>query len=98
MDKINKRQYRINGHKNDAIGIPLGIHDKNGVELKTGDKIRWYDEDCIILWNRPYKCYSAMLLRSNWYGDHNEYNADSYGKAYNLVMDDGARMEMELIS
>lgn len=96
MDK-NKSKCHLNGHKNDKIGVPLGIHDVNGTELKTGDIIKWYGEKCIILWNKEIECYQAMLLRSNWYGDYNIYDANSYGKAYDIHMDDGAKMEIELV-
>ena len=95
MDKSpNRKSYRLNGHKNQKIGIPLGIHDKNGVELRTGDKVHWGQYDGIILWNKVCREYWFLISYSKWYGD-NEYSDDSYGKGFKLPMDDGARMTME---
>lgn len=96
MDKIDRKSHRLNGHKNNKIGTPLGIHDKNGKELKSGDEILYFGEKCIILWN-DY-CYAAMIMSSCWYGDRDKYSAKSYGKRYQLPMDDGARMEIEVIT
>ena len=97
MDKRNDRKsYRTNGIKQNIIGTPLGIHDKNKIELCVGDRIRWYNEDCIILWNKESKSYWALISRSMWYGD-DVYDNDSYGKGYELRMDDGARMKIEKI-
>lgn len=93
MDKINRKSHRLNGHKNQRIGIPLGIHDKNGIELLTGDKIHWRKNDGIILWNLECNEYWFLLSYSKWYGD-DEYDCNSYGKGYRLPMDDGAKMEI----
>lgn len=94
MDKINRKSFRINGDKKERIGIPLGIHDKYGDELKSGDEILWFGSRCIILWNREYKTWDAMILDSCWYGDKKKYDPNSYGKSYQIPMDDGARMEI----
>ena len=96
MDKIYRKQFRKSEHKNQRIGIPLGIHDKNGNELHSGDTILWNDTECILLWNSYYNEYWAFFTYSKWYGD-NIYNADSYGKGYSLVLDDGAKMEITLV-
>lgn len=96
MDKVNKKSYRMNGHKNCRIGIPIGIHDKNGVELCTGDKIRWGEYEGIVLWNKSYNQYWFLISSSMWYGD-DVYNDESYGKGFELHMDNGARMEIEKI-
>lgn len=98
MDKrADRKSHRINGNKNARIGIPLGIHDKNGKPLHTGDKVKWQQDKGILLWNQSCKKYYFMLTQSKWYGD-NEYDAESYGKGFELRLDDGARMEMELIT
>ena len=97
MDKRSDRKsHRVNGNKKARIGILLGIHDKNGKELRTGDKVRWGEYEGILLWNQDCKSYWFMISYSKWYGD-NEYDGDSYGKGFELLMDDGARMEMEFI-
>ena len=96
MDKRYTKQYRKSGDKHNRIGIPIGIHDRNGTELKVGDKIKWGEYDGIILWNKDTESYWFLISNSKWYGD-NEYDDDSYGKGFELRMDNGARMEMELI-
>lgn len=101
MDKKmyqNKRSNRINGYKEDRIGIPLGIHDKNDIELKSGDIIQYKNEKCIILFNHSTKRYEAMLMRTNWYADHNLYNEDSYGCSYTIPFDDGAKTDIEKVN
>ena len=98
MDKrADRKSNRLTGHKNSRLGQLIGIHDKTGVELKTGDVIFYNDVECIILWNVVSACYEAFLLRSCWYADKDKYNVASYGKCYSLPMDDGARMEIERI-
>ena len=89
MDKIYRKQNRKSGYINN-IGKPIGIHDKNGNELCYGDIVKYGDEECILLGNQ------ALLTRSKWYGD-DKYNPKSYGKAYDLHLDNGARMEIEKI-
>ena len=104
MDKFRRRK------KNRAVakhsvdyGLPLGIHDMNGTELYIGDIIRWYQGDtyvvCIILFNSNYKTIDAMVRNSMRYGDnmYNMYDENSYGKSYQIPMDDGARMQIEKI-
>ena len=97
MDKrADRKSHRVTGSKLCRIGTPLGIHDKNGVELCVGDIIRYDKEECIILYGYDVNMYQALLTRSQWYGD-NKYDANSYGKAYDIHLDDGARMEIELL-
>ena len=96
MDKIYKKQYRKNGDIHNCIGRPIGIIDRNGKYICVGDKIKYYDEDCRVLWNDGVGEYEAMICRSKWYGE-DEYDSDSYGKSYPLHMDNGGRMEMEVI-
>lgn len=96
MDKIKTK--RINGDKRERLGLTLGIHDKEGKELCVGDEIEYFGERCIILFNKTYKKYQAMIMSSCWYGDKNKYNEDSYGKAYDLHMDNGARMEIKKVA
>lgn len=95
MDKKHIKQYLKNGFAENKIGRKIGILDKNGIEICVGDKVRYYNEECIVLWNDSAKGYQAMLCRSQWYGD-DAYNSDSYGKCYDLPMGNGAKMELEL--
>lgn len=90
----NRREHRLNGHKNCRIGISLGIHDMSNIELHSGDTILYDDVPCIVLWNTYYSEWWAMIISSRWYGD-NQYDAESYGKGYKLPMDDGAKMSIK---
>ena len=97
MDKrADRKSYRTNGSSKAKIGIPLGIHDQNGNELHTGDHVKWGCYTGIFLYDYKDEVYRFCIDGSKWYGD-NEYDADSYGKGFELRMDDGARMEMKLI-
>lgn len=94
MDKKEKRKsYRKTGSVKCRIGTPLGVHDREGTELRIGDVIRFGNEECIILYDYEQDIYQALLTRSQWYGD-NKYDAHSYGKAYDLPLDDGAKEEI----
>ena len=97
MDKRSDRKsHRVNGNRKARVGIPLGIHDRNGRELRTGDKVMYGKYEGILLWNKDCEQYWFLISSSKWYGD-DEYDDDSYGKGFELRMDDGARMEIELI-
>lgn len=96
MDKnSNRKSMRISGDRRERIGIPIGIHDQDGIELCTGDKIKYNNRDCIILFNREVGEFEAMILDSCWYADKKMYDPDSYGKSYRLPMDDGAKMHIK---
>ena len=55
MHKKYIKQYKIHGHKNCKIGTPLGIHNKNGIEIHSGDKILWNGRECIVLYRFAHK-------------------------------------------
>lgn len=93
-NSLKKKNRPINGDKREQLGISLGIQDKNGLYLFTGDIIQYANEECIILFNKDIGRYQAMLTRSCWYGDRELYNPNCYGKSYDLPMDNGARMEI----
>lgn len=99
----NKKTYNTYCHRKiknkdiySRIGKPLGIFDKNGNEIHCGDKIRRQSDVGRVLWNNSYRCYQICLDYSMWYGT-DEYDGNSYGKAIDVVMDNGDRMEMEII-
>lgn len=96
MKLEKKKKERITGAKEARLGTPLGIHDKNNNELRVGDRIRWGEYEGIILYNKDDKKYWFLISYSMWYGE-NEYDSESYGKGFELRMDDGPKMEMELI-
>lgn len=62
MDKKYRKQYRKSGDKRNRIGIPIGIHDCDGTELKVGDKIKWGKYDGIILWNKSTVLNAKFIL------------------------------------
>ena len=100
MEKTYRKQYRKNGHKENKIGMPLGIHDCNGVELCVGDEIIFDDIECIILWNDSYRCYCAYYIYSGMPIEErtNKYDVRQYYKCSVLKMDDGARMRIVKIA
>ena len=89
------KSHRLSGHKMCRLGLPLGIHDCNGKELHTGDVIKWCDVECILLYVTACRAVKACICTS-WYGN-DIYDSNNYGKAYDLPLDDGARMTMQLV-
>lgn len=88
------RSKRVNGYAENRIGNILGIQDKNGEWLLVGDKIRYGNYRGRILFD-GYQ-YVLMLDYSMWYGT-NEFSISSYGKSIPVPMDNGGKMEMELL-
>ena len=95
--KNNNKSKRINGTKNDKIGTQLCILDKFGNLLSVGDKIKYGKYKGVLLYNYQYNQYGVVPDDSMWYGD-DKYNIDSYGKFIEIPMDNGAKMELEVIS
>lgn len=71
--------------------------DKHRTYLSVGDEIRYGEYKGILLYNYHYEQYGVALSYSMCYGD-DKYNIDSYGTFIEIPMDNGARMEIELIS
>lgn len=90
----NFRSKRINGYAENRIGSILGIQDKYGEWLLVGDKIRYGKYKGRILFDG--NMYVLMLDYSMWYGT-DEFNVLSYGKAIPIPMDNGGRMNIELL-
>jgi len=78
------------------IGTEIGIRDKNNNPIKVGDIIQWNGYKGIVLWHKKYEEYWFFISYSRWYGD-DIFDGNSYGKGFKLPMDNGARMEMEII-
>lgn len=97
MRKILTKRERFSGYAKSRIGIELGIHDKNRISLRVGDKVKCGDFEGIILYNPWSKRYEFFYGYSRWYGD-NEYDSNSYGKSFNIPMDDGMRTQLELLN
>lgn len=93
----NNKSKRINGISKGRIRTPLNIIDKYRNNLSVGDKVKYGEYKGILLYNYHYNQYGIALDYSMWYGN-DKYNIDSYGKFIEIPMDNGARMEIELIS
>lgn len=94
--KNNNKSKRINRLSKDKIGTSLKIMDKYRNYLFVGDEIRYGEYKGILLYNHHYNQYGIALDYSMWYGS-DKYNIDSYGKFISIPMDNGTRMEIELI-
>lgn len=83
--------------KYDRIGIPTGLLDMDGNEIKTGDTVRFsgYYDDGIVLYHRGCKAYG--LFFGLWYGEKDPYDADCYGKFIRIPADNGMRMELKIL-
>lgn len=100
MRKILKnynKSKRLSGVSEEKIGTILGLIDKDKNFLLVGDTIRYGNYEGVILYEPERKGYGVALTFSMWYGD-DKYDINSYGKFIDLPMDNGARMEIELIS
>jgi hypothetical protein len=100
MRKILKnysKSKRLNGVLEGKIGTILGLIDKDKNFLLVGDTIRYGNYEGVILYEPERKGYGVALTCSMWYGD-DKYDINSYGKFIDLPMDNGARMEIELIN
>lgn len=95
--KNNNKSKRISGSVKGKIGTPLNILDKYMNYLFVGDEVKYGEYKGILLYNHHYGQYGVALDYSMWYGN-DKYNIDSYGKFIDIPMDNGARMEIELIN
>lgn len=93
----NNKSKRINGTAKGKSGTPLNIIDKHRNFLSVGDEVKYGEYKGILLYNHHYGQYGIALDYSMWYGN-DKYNIDSYGKFIEIPMDNGSRMEIELIS
>lgn len=99
MRKILKNNYkskRLNGTSKGRIGTILGLMDKDRNFLVVGDRVRYGEYQGILLYESERRGYGVALLDSMWYGT-DKYDIKSYGKFIDIPMDNGARMEIELI-
>ena len=95
--KNNSKSKRISGTSKGKIGTQLCILDKVGNSLLVGDEIKYGKYKGVLLYNYHCDQYGVAVEDSMWYGD-DKYNIDSYGKFIEIPMDNGARMELEVIS
>lgn len=95
--KNNSKSKRVNGTTKGKIGTLLNIMDKNKNNLFVGDEVKYGEYKGVLLYNNNYEKYGIALDYSMWYGE-DKYDIDSYGKFIDIPMDNGARMEIELIS
>lgn len=99
MRKVLRNNYkskRLNGTPEGRFGTILGLMDKHKNFLVVGDEVRYGEYKGIILYEPERGGYVVALDHSMWYGD-DKYDIKSYGKAIDIPMDNGARMEIELI-
>lgn len=94
--KNNNKSKKLNGTPDGRIGTITGLLDKNRNILVVGDEIKYGVYKGILLYNHHYDQYGVALDYSMWYGD-DKYDIKSYGKFVDIPMDNGARMEIELV-
>lgn len=86
--------------KNERIGLPTGLFDKNKKEIHTGDFIRYFCPDWewkgIVLWHNEEKAFGIFM--GCWYLDKNIYDSRCYGKFIKIPKDNGMRMNLEIIT
>lgn len=95
--KNNNKSKRIHGTIKGRIGTQLNIMDKNNNVLSIGDEIKYGEYKGIILYDYLGDQYFIALTYSMWHGD-DKYDLKSYGKFIDIPMDNGGRMDIELIS
>lgn len=76
------------------IGDITKIQDKNGFLLHTGDKIKYGEYTGRFLLNYEMPCIAPDY--SMWYGD-DEFSMDSYGKCIYIPVDNGGKMNLEIV-
>jgi len=92
----NKKSKRLNGTTKGKIGTKLCIMHKFGNLLSVGNELKYGGYKGVLLYNPYCDQYGVALDDSMWYGN-DKYNIDSYGKFIEIPMDNGGRMEIELI-
>lgn len=96
--RLNRKWRPTARSKMEAIGIPTGLLDKFGNEIKSGDRIKinngYYEG--IVLWHRDQKQFG--LFFGLCYGEKNPYDTDSYGKFIYIPKDNGMRMDIEIVN
>ncbi len=95
--RIDRRWKPTPRNKLEQIGLPTGLFDRNGNEIKSGDMVRLnlhYTYKGIVLYHRDIGKYG--LFYGFWYGE-NQYDSDCYGKFIPIPKDNGMRMEIEIL-
>lgn len=92
----DNRKNKLHGHYKGKIGLILNIVDKNNHILSIGDEITYKGNNGYLLYNMDCEKYGIFLSNSMWYGD-DKFNPNSYGKFIPIPMDNGGKMDIELI-
>lgn len=92
----SSKSKRMSGYAKGRIWTVLGIQDRNSEPLFVGDKVRYGDYIGRILYNPAFDSYDVMPDYSMWYGT-NEFDVKSYGKCVSVPMDNGAKLDLELL-
>ena len=103
MEKVKRpnRNRFSRDSKYNKMNVEIGILDKNGIPIKTGDHILYGKEHAIVLWDDYMKEYRAGIIRY-CYGDgdicldYNFYDSNSYYVMWTLSP--GVRMEIEVLN
>lgn len=94
--RLDRRYRDTSRSKLERPGLCTGIIDRFGNELLTGDRILSIADglDGRLLYSRHAKQFRFCYSYSMWYGD-DPYDADSYGKSFNIPTDNGMKMHIE---
>lgn len=91
-----RKSKRLNGTTKGKIGTELKIIDKNNTFVHVGDFVKYFNYQGYVLYNPECKQYGVALDYSLWYGD-DIFNIDSYGKFVPIPLDNGDKINIEVI-
>lgn len=84
--------------KEEGLGQPSGILDRDGNEIITGDFVMIGDnywDSGLFSYNSFFGCYGIHY--GCWYNGRNIYDPSCYGKFSSIPSDNGMRMELKKV-